>query len=397
MNRWTLSLTPVLLWAATACSGADAPSVSVTVRDSSGVRIVETTATSRFAASWQIADVPGWSVGEVEGDPDYLLSRVVGAMQLPDGQILVANGGTHEIRAYDREGRLVGTFGREGEGPGEFQYLRAMGRCQHEGFTAFDLNWQVNRFTVDGRFLGREVLRMPEGITPYNLACDPEGRILLLGWGMNRTAGPQLGFHALHDQLLLTTIDGGGQADFGTWLVSERIGLPNGSRPHPAGRATVFDLHDDHVFVGSGEQFEVEVRRLDGTLQALLRGPRLALQVTDSLKARTLEVMLRGVEAARQPNIRSTVLGWDWPESVPAFTALHVDSEGVIWTRAYSADPLAGEGWSLLDQEEGYLGDLQFPPGQTVLEVGVDYLLVLAKDDLEVERVQRYALTRSEF
>ncbi|MEX2374580.1 MAG: hypothetical protein WD942_03215 [Dehalococcoidia bacterium] len=396
MSRWTLSLTPVLLWTVTSCSGTDAPSVSVTVRDSSGVRIVETTATSPFAAPWQIADSAGWSVGEVEGDPDYLLNRVAGAMKLPDERILVANGGTNEIRAYDREGRLVQTFGREGEGPGEFQYLRAIGRCQDEGVTAFDINWQVSRFTSDGRFLGREVLTTPEGITPYNLTCDPQGRVLILGWGRGLSAGPQLGFHALRDRLLLTTLDGGSQTDLGTWLVSERIGSPTGSRPHPAGKATVFDLHDDHVFVGSGEQFEVEVRRLDGTLQTLLRGPRLALQVTDSLKARTLEVMLRGVDAARQPNVRSSVLEWDWPESIPAFTALQVDSEGVVWTRAYSADFLAGEVWSLLDQEEGYLGDLQLPPGQTLLEVGNDYLLVLSKDELEVERVQRYALTRSE-
>src|SRR6056297_2052897 len=259
MNRWTGSLTLVFLWAAMSCGGSDAPSSNVTVRDSSGVRIVANAATSRFASPWQIADAHDWSVGEVEGDPDYLLSRVVGAMQLPDGRILVANGGTNEVRAYDAQGNLVQTFGRAGEGPGEFQYLRALGRCQHDGFTAFDLDWQANPFTSDGTFVGREVLAKPEGFTPYSVACDAEGRFLLLGWGMDQSVGPQLGFHALRDRLLLTTRDGGIEADLGSRLVSERIGSPNGSRPHPAGRATVFDLHDDQVFVGSGERFEVEV------------------------------------------------------------------------------------------------------------------------------------------
>lgn len=396
MSRWARSLSLTLLSAAVSCGGSEAPSNSIIVRDSSGVRIVATSAPARFPAPWQIAEAPDWSVGETEGAPEYLLSRVVGAMQLPDGRILVANGGTNEIRAYDSEGRLVETFGREGEGPGEFQYLRAMGRCQDDGITAFDLNWQVTRFSSEGAVLGREVLRTPDGVAPYNLACDPEGRILLLGWGMDWSASPQLGFHVVRDRLLLTSLQGEDEAELGVWLVSERIGTPNGSRPHPAGRATVFDLHDDQVFVGSGEQFEVEVRGLDGTLHALLRGPRLSLEVTDSLKARNLEVMLRGVEAARQPTVRTSVGEWDWPESIPAYTALQVDSEGVVWARAYSVDPLTGETWSLLDQEEGYLGDLQLPPGQDLLEVGNDYLLVLSRDELEVERVERYALNRSE-
>lgn len=67
-----------------------------------------------------------------------------------------------------------------------------------------------------------------------------------------------------------------------------------------------------------------------------------------------------------------------------------------MWTRAYSADPLEGEVWSLLDQEEGYIGDLRLPPGQTLLEVGRDYVLVLSRDALDVERVERYALTRAD-
>jgi hypothetical protein len=378
-----------------ACSGSAAPANSVIVRDSSGIRIVEATATTRFRASWQLGNAPDWSVGELEGDPDYLLSRVVGATQFQDGRVFVANGGTNEIRVYDPDGDLVQTIGREGQGPGEFQYLRALRPCHEEGFIAFDLNWQVNAFASDGTFVGREVLTTPDGFTPYNVACDPNGRFMILGWGRDRTAGPQLGFHPLYDRLLLVTLAGGVESDFGTWLVSERIGSPTGSRPHPAGRATVFDLHEDRLFVGSGERFEVEVREVDGTLQSLLRGPQLTLQVTDSLKAVTLEAMLRGVAEARRPEARSTVVSWDWPGSVPAYTALQVDSNGVVWTRAYSADPLEGEIWSLLDPEEGYLGDVHLSPGQTLLEAGSDYLLVLSRDHLDVERVERYLLTRT--
>ncbi|MDZ7778340.1 MAG: hypothetical protein U5R14_00095 [Gemmatimonadota bacterium] len=380
--------------ALSACAEADSATEAVVVRDSAGIRIVETEATGRFDASWQVDDTPTWGVGEVEGDSGYLLSRVVGAMQRPDGSVLVANGGTNELRLYDASGTLARVIGREGEGPGEFQYLRGLGQCREEGFTAFDLNWQVNTFDADGSFVERTTLTLPDGITPYNLACDPDGRFLVLGWGQDAAAGPRPGFHALHGDLLLTRRDGTTETDFGPWLSSERIGSTTGSRPHPAGRATVFDLHDGRVFVGTGERFEVQVRTLDGTLERLLRGPRLALEVTDSVKALTLEVLLRNVDQARRPEVRSDVSAWEWPERLPAYTALRVDPEGIVWTRAFTVDPLEGETWTLLDPDEGYLGDLHLPPGQELLEIGHDHLLVLSRSELDVERVERYGLQR---
>lgn len=377
-----------------ACAEADSATDMAVIRDSAGIRIVETEATARVEAPWQVEDTALWGVGEVEGDPAYLLSRVVGAMQRPDGSVLVANGGTNELRLYDANGSLARVIGSEGEGPGEFQYLRGLGRCQEEGFTAFDLNWQLNAFDADGVFIERTELRTPDGVTPYNLACDPDGRFLILGWGGDAAAGPQPGFHALHGELLLTRRDGTIATDFGTWLSSERIGSTNGSRPHPAGRGTVFDLHDGRVFVGTGERFEVQVRTPDGTLERLLRGPRIALEVTDSVKALTLEVLLRDVDEARRPQVRSDVSAWEWPERVPAYTGLKVDPEGIVWTRAFSVDPLDGETWSLLDPEEGYLGDIHLPPDQELLEIGSDHLLVLSRNELDVERVETYGLRR---
>ena len=385
-------LIPCLLWVGTACSEPDPQASRVIVRDSSSVRILETTASARFAADRRVGAAPEWSVGEVEGDPDYLLSRVVGAIQLADGRIVVANGGTNDLRIYDTEGRLAQTIGREGQGPGEFQYLRDLKRCREAGFVAFDLDWQVSAFGADGSFLGRTVIPTPDGFTPYTLECDRAGRFALLGWGRNPSAPPQVGFHALHDRLLLVSLGEGTEADLGMWLVSERIGSPGGSRPHPAGRATVFALHEDKVYLGSGERFEVEVRDLSGRLEQLIRGPRIPLVVTDSLKSLTLEIMLRDADPARHPALRAAVAEWDWPERMPAYTALEVDPEGVVWTRGYSADPLEGETWSLFDPERGYLGDIRLEPGQSLLEAGPDYVLVLSRDELGVERVQRYSL-----
>jgi hypothetical protein len=376
-----------------ACADAPASESSNMVRDSAGVRIVESLSTARHPAPWTLGAEPVWSVGRLEGDPDYLLSRVVGAHQLPDGSILIANGGTSQVRFYDPSGVLVASRGREGQGPGEFAYLRALGTCRDDGFVAFDLNWEMNAYRADGTFVEKTVLRAPEGITPYNLACDPHGHVLLLGWGRNAAAGPVVGFHETRDRLVLVTREGAVETDFGERLVSERIGTTGGSGPHPAGRATQFALHDDRAFIGSGERFEVEVRALDGSLLALLRGPDIDLSVTDSIRSLYLENRLASAPAERHPVIRRQAEEMAWPEQIPAFVELRVDEEGVLWLRAY-ASPGSPETWSLLHPEAGYLGDLRLSARHRLLEAGSDYLLLLTRDDLDVERVVKLTLDR---
>lgn len=387
-GAWTLALATLV--------GCDSPVVTpgLVVRDSAGVRIVETTATQRVAAPFKLASEASFAVGVVEGDPAYLLSRVAGAMQLQNGDVLVANGGTNELRFFGPDGTFLRTEGREGQGPGEYEYIRGLGRCRRSGFVAFDLNWQMNAYDAEGRFLEKTVLRAPSGITPYNLACDADGHFLILGWGRQATEGPRIGFYEARDHLVLASTGGEIAADFGEQLVSERIGSAGGSGPHPAGRATVFALHNEQVYMGSGERFEVEVRRLDGGVASLLRGPLISLELTDSIKSAYLEARVQRVGPERRAAVRREVESLEWPSSVPAYTDLRVDPEGIVWLKAYRVSSEEPERWSLLAPDRGYLGDLTFSKGRTLLEIGADYVLLLQRDDLDVESVVKLTLDR---
>lgn len=377
------------------CGPEDAPSGGVAVRDSAGIRIVESPEAARFPAHWRVASEPHWEVGELEGEPAYLFSRVVGAMEVAGGEVVVGNGDTNELRFYDQQGQWTRTLGGTGDGPGEFEYLRALRPCYPGGFVAFDLNWQKNTYLMDGSFVEKTVLRAPSGVTPYSLACDDDGNFLILGWGRAIGSGPIIGFYQAHDRLVLVGDDGEIRAEFGERLVSERLGTENGSRPHPAGRATHFAIHDGRVYIGSGQRFEVEVWSLDGTLQSLIRGPRVPLMVTDSVKRAYLEAQLADLDDERQrASLRTSIAEWEWPDSVPAFTDLRVDGSGVIWVKQYAVDPDEPETWSLVHPERAYLGDVRLAPDQSLLSIGEDYLLILSSDELGVERVAKLALDR---
>ncbi len=110
--------------AVTGCGDvADAGATRV-VADSAGVQIV----TIRMPADsvierWRHRGTPELSIGVNSGSSELELSEVIGAVRLPDGRIVVGNGGTNELRWYTPDGQWLFSTGGEGEGPGEFRSL----------------------------------------------------------------------------------------------------------------------------------------------------------------------------------------------------------------------------------------------------------------------------------
>ncbi|MFH0963192.1 MAG: hypothetical protein V2A58_04175 [Planctomycetota bacterium] len=156
----------------------------------------------------------------------------------PEGRLGVADTHNYAVRIYSPQGRLLGTIGKEGGGPGEFTYLTDVefdpsgdfyvsehGRhCRIQKFDPegnFILEWgedgdrpgdfhrpqalaidrdgsvyvadagnhRVQKFTGDGKLLA--VLGGPgrgpgELLYPYDLALGPSGRLAVCEYGNNR-------------------------------------------------------------------------------------------------------------------------------------------------------------------------------------------------------------------
>ncbi len=140
MNRiphtisWSLLVTSSL-----ACGGPGDDAGVVTVRDSAGIRIVEnTTPQWQEGERWRLSPEPVVDIGGGDREEDQLF-RVVGALRLSDDRIVVANGGTNEIRFYGPGGAFLSASGGEGEGPGEFRRLSAVApsSATHQGFASW--------------------------------------------------------------------------------------------------------------------------------------------------------------------------------------------------------------------------------------------------------------------
>jgi len=95
----------------------------------------------------RLAADPSLQIGVVEGDHNYELFRVTGAVWLSDGRVVVVNGGTAELRYYDAEGGFLRRVGGKGKGPGEFTALSRVFRAASDTVFGYDA-WYLDRLSV---------------------------------------------------------------------------------------------------------------------------------------------------------------------------------------------------------------------------------------------------------
>ena len=81
-------------------------------------------------------------------------------------------------------------------------------------------------------------------------------------------------------------------------------------------------------------------------------------------------------------------------ETRPPHGALYADTEGYLFVEDYVMPGDEWKGVTIFDPEGRLVGGFELPVDLQVLEVGSDYLLVRCEDELEVEYVRMYRLTR---
>jgi hypothetical protein len=72
-----------------------------------------------------------------------------------------------------------------------------------------------------------------------------------------------------------------------------------------------------------------------------------------------------------------------------------VDRAGALWVREYAPSEEGPVRWTVFDAEGRQLGTLALPPRFRLTDAGPNYLVGIAKDDMDVEQVQVYRLDRS--
>ena len=381
--------------------GSTAP-LSVTT-DSAGIAIVENARPpddSRLG--WRIGPGPIVSIGEVEGEDPYLLHDVSDAMMLGDGRIVVANSGTSELRVFNGSGTHVSTWGGEGEGPGEFSWLRAVEPWPGDSLLAwYGPRRDMSVFDTDGKY-GRSFTFEPSDDDPGSWALVPE---------LTTRNGLIL---AMHDPHLLITVTAEVRDAEGRLLSS--LGSYPGQEmamvTATMADAILFSVRlpratwDDLFVIGPTDRYELKAFAGDGTLARIVRRAHEVSAVTRAhIDAHVEEILsppypddwteseIEGYLAEERQRYRAAPV----VENFPAFASVMSDALDHLWVEEYEVpgEERPGVLWTVFDPVGRVLGFVETPAGLEILEIGEDYILGQARDELGVEYVQVWPLERS--
>lgn len=386
----------VLLLALAGCGAADGGAGFV-ARDSAGIAIATTLPSARPPA-WTLAATPALSIGAVDGAPEALLDDVTAALLRPDGGVVLANGGTGELRWYASAGAHVRTAGREGSGPGEFLMLTALARGAEGRVHAWDAtHLRVTTFTADGRLDGT-----------WSITADSLGGFVRLA-GLLEDRSPVLldGSSPVFRVSERTRRDpmriwiGAPGKDLRHWMTvpgpeTYTWRIPDGSirSPAPFGRGTQVAVGGGRLWVGDSERYEVRAYTPAGRLERIVRRQEPPREVTPAetgaYRRMWRELTASNPQAAGMADRVAAEL--PFPRTHPAFTALRLDADGNLWVCEREGED--GSAWTVYDPKGRPVGQIALPPRVQPLDVAGDRLVARWKDESDVEFVHVYRFRR---
>lgn len=86
----------------------------------------------RPATEIRLSIEPVLSVGSLDGPDEFLFVDINGGARLADGSVVLSDRQRFRVQRFSAEGEHLWSRGREGEGPGEFEYVRIPEGCVGE-------------------------------------------------------------------------------------------------------------------------------------------------------------------------------------------------------------------------------------------------------------------------
>jgi len=380
------------------------------VRDSAGILVTENARPADGSRlGWQVGSEPTVTIGAVEGEEPYLLQWVRSAFRMSDGRIVVANGGTHEIRVFSATGTHLSTWGGRGQGPADFGSLSMAAPWPGDSIVACHSgNYGVSFFDDGGTFGHSFGLRggPNQRWSRRPVAVRPDGTIVTVRDEMERAT------------MAVEILDGEGglQGSLGRQPNHEEITARGpGGHTEPVAAAYSSELVTAAwgalVIAGPNKPYEIRAFRADGTLARIVRrehAPVAPMEADRQVFLEQRRAQYRtSVNSSTGQRVSEAMLEeriWPFLESVtlaehfPAYSAVLADEAGHLWVREYDLpreeDPAPL--WTVFDPEGRVLGFVETPAGLDVLQIGEDFILGRVRDEFEVEYVQVWPLERSE-
>ncbi|UCF40978.1 MAG: hypothetical protein JSW43_01150 [Gemmatimonadota bacterium] len=380
------------------CTGADGE-VGYSVRDSSGVTIVEN-ASGTWSADdgWRIAVEPRVDIGMLDGEEPYQLFQVSGAVRLADGRIVVANGGSRELRYFDARGRYLKSAGRKGGGPGEFEGVGAPVVVGTDTIAVYD--WNLRRISLwdpAGDFVRSFGIQFPSG-SPVAVGPLDDGMWLFTKGFAFR---PSEISTVVRDTAAYFRFDRQGElvdsmGRFPSWeFYVQGSNQVAWATSLPFGRGFATAVAPAGFYHGITDRYEIMRYAASGQLERVIRKQHRPVTVGDGDVERYKAERFENADSDNwRRRLERMFAEIPMPSTFPAFQTFEVDALGYLWVAEFERPGAEVQRWSVFDGEGRLLGSVETPSGLQVHQIGTDFVLASWRDDLGVEHVRLYDLVR---
>ncbi len=300
--------------------------------------------------------------------------------------VFVANSGTNEILVFGAShGRLLEKLGRSGGGPGEFSRLNQITRIGHV-LVSSDLNGSVTFWNE----VPRRIDLRSGGVQPLGQFGGTLDNALLVRTGVAVDRSPPADGSVLRyrPQTTVFSLDSDGT----TSPLFDLEGVQSFMVQFPDGRisAGIPPYACPLVMVGNGERIYVHYGQpatidvLDGSGQVIER-----LRFDMPRKPINADAWRREADRmyAATPGLAHAMGSAPRPSYAPVFGDFILDDSGRLWAGAWTPRDRPGrdQTWTVVDPRRRSMRLVQV--GGRVLAVAGDRVLVVRRDDLDVESV----------
>ena len=347
---------------------------------------------------WSLADSPGLVI-EDDGEPGHDLFQVRGARSLPDGGLLVLNGGSFEVRRFDAGGRLVATIGGPGEGPGEFRMPLAL-QLIGDTVAVYDLLLsRLSRFDLAGELLNESsFVGEPWAMPGVAMEVVSNGDLLATDLVGGAPIDPATHLRRMpHVVVRHRTAEGATDSlaeGPGAAFLIEASARGERAYAQPFGATTIAAASPTHTFIGASERYSIRVLDRGGTQVAEIDGRRPARAVDEALRTAMIDWRVAVGPTRNAADTRTALEGAELPATVPAFGELVTDDDGLLWVAPYWLPGEPTRTWEVWDAAGVRRATVEVPADLRVVAIHHDAVVAVGSDADGAERVVRLALVR---
>lgn len=356
-------------------------------------------------------------VGSAE-DPDYAFTWFRELEVAPNGRVYTLHSQTNEIRVHDPDGRLIQTFGGQGEGPGELQNPGSMGLLADTLWVLDFGTYRFSYFDLDGGLirsvrvpveLGGDLAERPP--RPAGLLADGSIHARPPAWSRLVASGE------IAERVVLRMDEDGAPGDtlFRHPLANTVLAVTIPNDPRSRGSYAPQPWSDTELAeISPAELAYVRVRRrvgpegpghprvtktgFDGTELFSVELPAEAVPLEsdemDAFVERWVDRLSQGFFSDIAPGrIEQTIRErlYD-PGFHPPVSEMVVGRDGSVWLAGPKLMDEEVTRWTVLDPEGVVVGSVELPRSFSIREADVGRAWGMQPDELDVPHIVSFEI-----